>query len=92
MTSILQREREKNQTNGRRQCSFKFEWLSVSPLLRVSVSASPDEIKETKEEYRHCKGYRRNNNAIVVLNPAYVPRTLLSFTVADFTYVCNIYI
>lgn len=57
----------------------QFKLLSVSSLLRVFVLGSPDGIKARKEEHRHCRGYRRNNNAIVILNPEYIPHSFIIY-------------
>lgn len=53
------------------------------------LGSLPDSIKERKEEYRRCGGYRRNNNAIVVLNPEYVPHSFVIRSRGP--YICNTY-
>lgn len=55
-------------------------------VTRARAGSPPD---ERKEEYRHCRGYHRNSNAIVVLNLEYIPQ---SFIVCRRSlYICNIY-
>lgn len=57
----------------------QLKLLSVSSLLRVFVLGSPDGIKEKKEEHRYCRGYRWNNNAIVILNSEYIPHSFIIY-------------
>lgn len=70
-----------------RQCSLNSSCSAW--VLCYVYSGSPDGIKERKEEHRHCRGYHRNNNAIVILNSEYVPHSFIIYGL--FLHMYNTY-